>query len=244
LKINLARPWTVHLNGITRILLEEGYFDQHSEESQEFAALVGVLDQPTHILGRQSEQLHFWQKHCQNHQNGIEELTALPFELLHILAAPFDFLAEERLLQWTPETVDPLTRKLWDASRLGGFIMVRELRRNHGLEISCESSMDAWAVKQVMSLLQEIRPEMKHGVLFHWDGMLYPLVAVGSQYAYVGSEEQAFIKECVLALLNTCLTRHLYYQAILTTLETFWESDGVKSLEQVARDLGLELWLS
>jgi hypothetical protein len=244
LKINLARPFTVHLNGITRILLEQGYFNQHSEESQEFAALVGVLDQPTHILGRQSEQLHFWQKYCQNHQIGIEELTALPFELLHILAAPFDSLAEERLLQWTPKAVDPMTQKLWDASRLGGFIMVRELRRNHGLEINFESSMDACAVKQVMSLLRDIRPEMNHGVLFHWDGMLYPLVAAGSQYTYLGFEEKAFIKECVVALLRTYSTRHLYYQAILTALETFWEGDGVKSLEQVATDLGLELWLS
>jgi hypothetical protein len=47
----------------------------------------------------------------------------------------------------------------------------------------------------------------------------------------------------MIALSGGSLSNWPCYQAVLTTLETFWASNGQKALDQVTRDFGLELGL-
>jgi hypothetical protein len=51
------------------------------------------------------------------------------------------------------------------------------------------------------------------------------------------------IKDCIVAISGNSLSSWPCCQAVLTALQSFWATDQQKSLEEVTRDLGLELGL-
>lgn len=235
-------PWTIHLNGIAGIFLQDSNVDPQSEEAIELAALIGVLDLPTHTLGRQTKHLHIWHKYCL-HKVGPEELTGIPCSLIHLLASAFEPDIEDRLLNWPNEHVDPLSGQLWNATQHGGLIMVREFRRDQGLPITHGENVVANSVKQIMANVRELRPKLDRNIAVNWDSLLFPLVAAGSQFKFLTYEDREIIKECVASLSTGAVTSWPYYRAAITVLETLWASDGTRSINQVTRDLGLELAL-
>jgi hypothetical protein len=93
-----ARLWTIHVDGIAGILQEQGVLDTPPVgEWKELVSLMGVLDLPTHSLGRCGEHLHLWYKHCWK-ENGIDESTGSPCSLLYLLASVLEPDVEDRLL--------------------------------------------------------------------------------------------------------------------------------------------------
>jgi hypothetical protein len=242
-QIHRARPWTIHLDGIAGILQEQGVLDTPPVgEWKELVSLMGVLDLPTHSLGRRGEHLHLWYKHCRN-DNGIDESTGFPCSLLHLLASVLEPDVEDRLLQWPGWPGNSMTWITWDATRYAGAIMVREYRKQHDLPVNQDPQLVAMSVDRILSNLRELRTSIDRNTLSNSNSLLFPLVAAGSQAECLTSEDRAFIKECIIALSGDSLSNWPCYQAVLTTLETFWASNGQEALDQVTRDLGLELGL-
>jgi hypothetical protein len=91
--------------------------------------------------------------------------------------------------------------------------------------------------------LRELRT-CTHGVAWsNSNGLLFPLVAAGPQPELLTWEDRVFIRDCIIALSGGSLSSWQCCQAVLTALQSFWATDEQKSLEEVARDLGLELGL-
>jgi hypothetical protein len=238
-----AMPWTIHLDGIAGILQYQGVLETSpKEEWRDIVTLMGVLDLPTHSLGRRGKPLHLWYKHCRN-EHGIDETTGLPCSLLHELASVLEPDIEDRLLQWPGWPGDSTTCMMWDATRYAGAIMAREYRKHHDLPVNQDSHLVAMSVHMVMASLRELRTCMDGDIWSYSNGLLFPLVAAGSQAQLLTFDDQAFIKDCIIALSGGSLSNWPYYQAVLTALQTFWATAGQKSLEEVTRDLGLELGL-
>jgi hypothetical protein len=94
-------PWTIHLDGIAGILREQGVLNTSpTDEWRELVTSMGVLDLPTHTLGRRGKHLHLWYKHCRN-KDGIDDSTGLPCSLIHLLASVMEPEIKDRILQWS-----------------------------------------------------------------------------------------------------------------------------------------------
>lgn len=241
-QMNRAMPFSIHLNGIASIFHQRHVLCSPTEDSRELAGLIGVLDLPTHSLGRQNRHLHMWHDHCMG-QTGVEEVTGLPCSLLDLFASMMDDDVEERLLQWPGEPNEPVMCKIWQATQHAGLIRLRGLRLDQGL-LSCAIAQSiASTVRQVLDLLQDLRMRLDVSTFASTETLLFPLVAAGSQPLALTENDRTFIRECITSLADRSLSSYPYYEAVVRALETLWVSDGSKSLDSVAREMGFELGL-
>lgn len=235
-------PFSIHLNGMASIFHQRHALQSHTEDSGELAALIGVLDLPTHSLGRQNEHLHMWRKHCMG-QSGIEEVSGLPCSLIDLLASPEDNDIEKRLLQWSGEPGEPVMCKIWEATQYAGLIMVRELRSEQGLPTGTDTPSTASIVQHVLALLQNLRTTMDMHTFASTATLLFPLVGAGSQPTSLTAGNRKFIRDCIVVLADNSLSNYPYYEAVVRVLEALWASEGSKSLNQMTRDMDFELGL-
>ena len=238
-------PWTIHLNGLASILREKGKFQPAHADPYDTISLIGVLDLPTHILGRQNEHLHVWYNHCQN-KSGIEEITGLPRSLVDVLSSIMLPGVEERLLQWTPSVLetsdanDDTLFKIWDTVRYASIVAARDLAPCYAPPtLLCES-----AVHYVLVRLRELEPVMKDSNLAARRGLLFPLTVAGSAPALLTAEDKAFILTSIADLSDG--DGDLYHLQVIVTLKEYWAcwaNVGRTSLQQFAKDQGRELGL-
>lgn len=240
--MNRAMPFSIHLNGIASIFHQKNAEQAPTDDSQELAALIGVLDLPTHTLGRQNAHLYIWHKHCLG-QSGTEEITGLPCSLIDLFASPMDDDIEERLLCWPGELSEPVMCKIWEAARYAGLIKIRQLRIDQGLPIHTKIYSTTSAVQNVLALLQDLRMRMDVDTFGATEALLFPLVAAGSQPTDLTTGHRTFIRECIIALANNSPSNYPYYGAVVNVLDILWASDASKSLDNITREMGLELGL-
>ncbi|KAF9695656.1 hypothetical protein EKO04_006327 [Ascochyta lentis] len=242
ISMNRAMPFSIHLNGIASIFHQRQSLLSPAEDSKELASLIGVLDLPTHSLGRQNAHLNMWHKHCRG-QAGVEEVTGLPCSLIDLFASPMDDDIEERLIQWPGEPSEPPMSKIWEATQYAGLLMIRQHRLDRGLFIKLDKLSNASTIEHTLTLLRDLRMRMDVGTSATTEALLFPLVAVGSQPKMLTTECREFIKEGIVLLADGSLGHYPYYKAVASLLETFWAGDGAISLDNVARELNLELGL-
>lgn len=237
-------PFSIHLNGIASIFHQRRVLQPptDTDESRELAGLIGVLDLPTHSLGRQNKHLHMWKQHCMG-QTGVEEITGLPCSLVDLLASHMDDDIEERLLQWPGEPNEPVMCKIWEATQHGGLIRIIALRREQGLHVSADTESSESAVRHVLELLQDLRLRLDVNTFASTETLLFPLVAVGSQAQLLTAEDRVFIKEGIIALADHRISSFPYYEAVLRVLEALWSGTGTNHIDQLAREMGFELGL-
>lgn len=240
--MNRAMPFSIHLNGIASIFHQKHVLHSPTDESRELAGLIGVLDLPTHSLGRKNTHLHMWNQHCMG-QNAIEEVTGLPCSLIDLLASHMDDDIEERLLQWPGEPNEPVMCKIWEATQYAGLIRIRDLRKEHGLHVHSEMQSTASVVRHVLELLQDLRLRLDVETFAATERLLFPLVAVGSQSTLLTAEDRIFIKDSIVSLANHTVSSYPYYEAVVRVLESLWAGDGTKTLDHVTREIGFELGL-
>ena len=210
--------------------------------------LIGVLDLPTHTIGRQTSHLKIWKTRC-CHQHGIEEGLGLPHSLVDLLASIAESDTEEQLLQWKYESDDQIQQQIWQAARHAGILSVRELRVNNpfhyfdGLYSAQQHTGPATADIQraLLSTLQGLQEKMKDETFTGRQTLLFPLVMAGSQHSLLTANDQSFIRNSMNALACNNLTLDQYYGTTYKVLESFWASDGQKTFDQTVRDMGLEL---
>ncbi|KAJ4987089.1 hypothetical protein SVAN01_07377 [Stagonosporopsis vannaccii] len=242
ISMNRAMPFSIHLNGIASIFHQRHVLQSPTDESRELAGLIGVLDLPTHSLGRKNTHLHMWNQHCMG-QKGVEEVTGLPCSLIDLFASLMDDDVEERLLQWPGEPNEPVMCKIWEATQHAGLIRIRDLRSERNLPVNLSSQSTASAVQHVLDLLQDLRLRLDIGTFASIETLLFSLVAVGSQTRLLTAENRIFIKEGIVSLANHKVSYYPYYEAVLHVLERLWEGDGSKSLDHIAREMSFELGL-
>ena len=235
-------PFSVHLNGIASIFHQRHVLRSSTDDSKELAGLIGVLDLPTHSLGRQNKHLHMWREHCMG-QSGIEEVTGLPCSLIDLFASQMDNGIEERLLQWPGEPGEPVMCQIWEATQHAGLIRIRDLCSDQGLPIKADAQSKAATLQHVLALLQNLRLGLNAETFASTETFLFSLVAVGSQATMLTMENRTFIKEGIIALANHTTSSYPYYDAVVYALETLWAGDGTKSLDHVTREMDLELGL-
>jgi hypothetical protein len=241
-------PWTVHLNGVTSIFQEKGNLQSSPNAPHEPIYLIGVLDLPTHILGRQNEHMHVWYNHCRN-QPGIEEITGLPCTLIDVLSSIMHPGVEERLLQWTPvasevseagDGSDGTLFKIWDTVRYASIIAARDFAPCYvPPTLLCES-----AVHYVLLRLRELEPVIKDSTFAARRALLLPLAAAGSVPALLTAQDKDYIVASISDLSDG--DGDLYHQRVILTLNEYWAcwaNVGRTSLQQFAKDQGRELGL-
>jgi hypothetical protein len=244
-QMNRAMPWTIHLNGLTSVLREKGKFESSRHGQHETVSLIGVLDLPTHILGRQNKHLHVWYNYCQN-KPGIEEITGLPRTLIDILSSVMHTGVEERLLQWTPhasevsDASDGVLCKVWDTVRYAAMVAARDFAPSYvSPTLLCES-----AVHYVLLHLRELEPVIKDRMIAARRALLFPLVAAGSVPALLTAQDKSFIAASISDLSDG--DGDLYHHQVILTLGEYWEywaSGGETSLQQFVKNQGRELGL-
>lgn len=232
----------MHMNGIASIFHQRFALQVPTDESRELATLIGALDLPTHVLGRQTKQLHMWHQHCMG-QGGIEEITGVPCSLLDLFASPMDHEIEQRLLQWPGEPGEAVMCKTWEATQFAGLIRIRDLRLEQGLPVDTDKHPTATIVQHILDLMRDLRIRLDVNIFATTDIFFFPLVAVGSQAQFLTTENRAFIKDGITALANNSTGCYPYYDSVLKLLEALWAGDSTKSLESIAREMGMELGL-
>lgn len=240
--MNRAMPFSIHLNGIASIFHQRHVLHSPTEDSRELAGLIGVLDLPTHSVGRQNKHLHMWHRHCMG-QTGVEEVTGLPCSLLDLFASMMEHDVEDRLLQWQGEPSEPVMCKIWEATQHAGLIRIRDLRLDHGLPVQVDSKSIVHTVRQVLDLLQDLRVRLDPSTFASTETLLFPLAAAGSQPLALAASDFTFIRDCIASLAGHSLSSYPYYEAVVRVLETLWTSDGNTTFDGVSRDMGLELGL-
>lgn len=240
--MNRAMPYTMHLNGIAGIFHQRFSSQSPSEESRELAALIGALDLPTHIVGRQTKNLNMWHQHCMG-QTGLEEITGLPCSLLDLFASHSDHDIEQRLLQWPGEPGEPVMCKTWEATQYAGLIRVRDLRAAQGLPIDTEGISTSSLVQHVFALMRDLRMRLDVNIFATTDIFFLPMLAVGSQAKFLTEDQRVFVREGISALSNHTNGGSPYYDSALHVLERLWAGDVTRSVEYVAKEMGLELGL-
>ncbi|KAF2999471.1 hypothetical protein E8E13_008365 [Curvularia kusanoi] len=232
----------MHMNGIANIFQHRFALQDPSDESRELAVLIGALDLPTHILGRQTKHLYMWQQHCTG-QGGIEEITGIPCSLLDLFASPLDDDIEQRLLRWSGEPGEPVMCKTWEATQWAGLIRIRDIRMEHGLPINAVENTTRSVVQHILALMRDLRIRLDVNIFATTDMFFFPLVAIGSQPQYLSADNRMFIRDGISALANSSTASYPYYEAVLKLLEIQWAQGGTKSIDTIAKEMGLELGL-
>ena len=83
-----GEPWTMHLGGMHRILLDGGLENLRKQETpfrRHLLEVLGVMDLPTFTVGRRTPYIGIWYRYCRD-EEGIELVTGLPRSLLDIFS--------------------------------------------------------------------------------------------------------------------------------------------------------------
>ncbi|KAH7138384.1 hypothetical protein B0J11DRAFT_587661 [Dendryphion nanum] len=249
ISMNRNMPWSIHLNGLASILEERGVFAHLDGGAKDFIYLLGVTDLPSHAFGRKTKHLHLWAKHCRS-KSGIEQVTGLPCSLVDLLCLVMEPGIEEQLLQWQLESGTQEQQKIWDASRYAGVIMAENHCLSHsGIKQVFAESPDlqspklAFAVRQIINTLYELRAQVTKDFPRLSQALLFPLGAAGSQPWALSAADKALVNDCLSNLAVNELPLHPYYNVVSRALQELWENGNGRTINQVVKDLDIELAL-
>jgi hypothetical protein len=236
-------PWTFHLNGISSILEDKSTLHDPERNVRDHVLFIGIMDLPTHTLGRKTDHLQIWFRFCR-FRCGIEDSLGLPCTLVDLLCSIMEPGIEARLRSWTGEDGTSEQCQPWGLTRHAGIIMAQNYRSEHRLtEHIGNDALIASSVRYIITTASQIREELGRLSYAPWSGLLFPLVAAGSQPLYLSLADKSLIVESIKDLPYGSLESYPYYGNIVTALHEFWNNGGRRSLQQVVQDLDLELGL-
>jgi hypothetical protein len=236
-------PWTFHLNGVSSILDGRGIAKDQDGHIRDYVFFIGVLDLPTHTLGRRTKHLQIWYRNCR-FRFGIEDSLGLPCSLVDLLCLILEPDIEKRLCSWPGEAGTSEQCQIWDLTRYAGIVMAHNLRVKQGLvEESKSDELVAFAVRHIMTTTSQTRAKLGQLSYDPWSGLLFPLVTAGSQPNLLSVADKSLIVESIKDLASGSLERYPYFGKVVSALNEFWVSGRGRSLEQVVIDLDMELGL-
>ncbi|CAL5873659.1 uncharacterized protein PFLUO_LOCUS7941 [Penicillium psychrofluorescens] len=247
-------PWTMHLEGMHNILLENLHRPSaRSKFRTHLLEVMGVMDFPIFVIGRQTPCIGIWRSYCQRAEpkEGVEPVSGLPRSLLDLFAGIGIETTEQSFWDWPGNPGDFLQCYLWEAHRLAGILTLRQQARLPGKQQS--SSVSAWRqpgacpadatilVGRILANLDALRlacAERPEEDTFIQNAKNYPLFVAGLEITVLRPRPdwQKKIRSFLL------LTRQ--DELILSLLEEMWRRDDPNfSVDQVAQERGIEMGL-
>src|ERR1051326_6108727 len=95
-------PWTFHLSGISSVLDGRSTVHNICGHAKDYILFIGVLDLPTHSLGRRTSHLQIWHRSCRL-RSGIEDSLGLPCSLVDLLCSIKEPEIQTQLALWPGE---------------------------------------------------------------------------------------------------------------------------------------------
>jgi hypothetical protein len=227
-------PWTFHLNGVSSLLGERRRSNHELTEhhTKDYVFFMGVLDLPTHTLGRRTNHLGIWHRSCR-FQSGIEDGLGLPCSLVDLLCLVMEPESATRLASWPGEEGTWEQCQLWNLTCHAGIVAAHNHRPSHCTtqNYGDEHSV-AFSVRLIITTTRQIRTKLVRFSYQPWSGLLFPLVTAGSQPL-----------QSITDLAGGTLKPHPYFDKVVQTLKEFWSNGGGRSLEEVVVDMDMELGL-
>lgn len=136
-------PWTIHLQGLERLLDARAHSSPSPVPSPEFIQAIEIMaamDIDAFVIGRKSPGLKLWRRYrggdlfpLRDEADSIEVGCGVPKSLLDLIdfKAP-DVYAEQALYLWPGFEGTFLQCHLWDAYRFAAMLDVRQKRRLTG----------------------------------------------------------------------------------------------------------------
>jgi hypothetical protein len=238
-------PWTFHLNGVSSLLGERrsSNHDLTEHHTKDYVFFMGVLDLPTHTLGRRTNHLGIWHRSCR-FRSGIEDGLGLPCSLVDLLCLVTEPESATRLASWPGENGTWEQCQLWNLTRHAGIVATHNHPSNHATtrNYKDEDSIGC-AVRLIITTTRQIRTKLVRFSYQPWSGLLFPLVTAGSQPLHLSEADQTLIVESITDLAGGALKQHPYFDKVVETLKEFWSNGGGRSLEEVVVDMDMELGL-
>jgi hypothetical protein len=236
-------PWTFHLNGISSLLHNKRAIRSSDGQVKDYVFFMGILDLPTHVLGRKTNSLRIWSQFCRNH-TGIEDGVGLPCSLVDLLCSIKKPGIGKRLQSWPIEDGTPEQLQIWDLNRHAGIIMARKYHSDEDSNSqNISDELAALSVRHIITVVTEVKAKVGRLLYETWSALLFPLVAAGSQSLHLSVADKILIIECIKDFPYGSLEAYPYYGRVVTALHELWESGGGRSLEEVVVDLDMELGL-
>jgi hypothetical protein len=247
-------PWTVHLEGMHNILLEDLHRPStRSKFRTHLLEVMGVMDLPIFAIGRQTPCIGIWRRYCQRAEprGGVQSVSGLPRALLDMFAGIGFETTEQSCWDWPGNPGSFLQCYLWEAHRLAGILTLRQQARLPGNQQS--PNVSAWRqpgacpadatilVGRILANLDALRlacAERPEEDTFIQNAKNYPLFAAGLEITVLRPRPdwQKKIRSFLL------LTRQ--DELILSLLEEMWRRDDSNfSVDQVAQERGVEMGL-
>lgn len=257
-----GEPWTMHLGGMHRILLDGGLENLRKQETpfrRHLLEVLGVMDLPTFTVGRRTPYIGIWYRYCRD-EEGIELVTGLPRSLLDIFSEVGLRAVEEEFWNWPGEPGDFLQCYLWEAHRLAGMLTVRRSRMFFTLgEASLQDASSGAAgggshlpktevlLTKILANLDAIRRGCKDpraGNSLIMNAINYPLFVAGQDVVTMNSHPdwKQLVRDCY------CDIKREEYgvddRLQLKVLEELWRrNDAMLNVNDLAREMNLELGL-
>lgn len=251
-------PWTMHLEGMHRILQSNGLEDVHSASTPTYFRIhllevMGVMDLPCFAVGRQSSEIGIWRRYCQPTapRYGVEPVSGLPRTLLDIFAGIGTETTEQTFWDWPGEQGSFLQCYLWEAHQLAGILA---LRRQANVPVSSPANtVSAWRqparcpadtkvlVARILASLDALRLacierplENAHII----NAILFPMFMAGLEV-----DVMCHKPEWQQTIRNAFLNSH-QCEILLSLLEELWRrADTSLSVHDLARQRGIEMGL-
>ncbi|CAG8010956.1 unnamed protein product [Penicillium salamii] len=249
-------PWTMHLEGMHRILQRDGLDDVNCSPTPSFfrthlLEVMGVMDLPCFAIGRQTPQIGIWRRYCQAAapRCGIEPVSGLPRTLIDIFAGIGTKTTEQSFWDWSGETGSFLQCYLWEAHRLAGILVLRQ----GNAHMSSPDNISTWRqpakcpadtsvlVVRILASIDALRLasierplEDAHIV----NAILFPVFIAGLEVEVLHHklDWQQMIR-------NSLKTSH-QCEILLSLLEELWQrADPSLSVHDLARQRGIEMGL-
>ncbi|KAJ5498088.1 hypothetical protein N7453_007139 [Penicillium expansum] len=252
-------PWSMHLEGMHKILQSHGLDDLHHQSTQtqfriHLLEVMGVLDLACFSVGRQAPGIGIWRRYCQPAipRYGIESVSGLPRTLLDIFAGIGAETTEQTLWDWPGDSGNFLQCYLWEAHRLAGILRVRKQAHTSSTTIP-NNTTSAWRqparcpadtsvlVARILASLDALRlasaeRPTEDGLI--QNAIVFPMFVAGSEVGILcGKPEwQQTIRKGLLGS-HQC-------EILLSLLEELWQKgDPNLSVHELARQKGLDMGL-
>ncbi|KAK9852402.1 hypothetical protein MYU51_008133 [Penicillium brevicompactum] len=248
-------PWTMHLEGMHRILQSDG-LDNADRPSPSFFRLhllevMGVMDLHCSAVGRQSPHIGIWRRYCQlaTPRHGVEPVSGLPRTLLDIFAGIGIETTEQTFWDWPGEPGSFLQCYLWEAHRLAGILTLRRDKAH----VPLPESISAWRqpakcpadttvlVARILASIDALRLASIERPLedaYIRNAIILPVFIAGLEI-YVLCRKPEWQQ-----MIRTSLRTSHQCEILLSLLEEIWQrADPSLSVHDLARQRGIEMGL-
>lgn len=249
-------PWTMHLEGMHRILQSNGLDDVDRLSSPSFFRLhllevMGVMDLPCSAIGRQSPPIGIWRRYCQPvaPRYGIEPVSGLPRTLIDIFAGIGMETTEQTFWDWPGEPGSFLQCYLWEAHRLAGILALRR----HKSHVLSPGNMVAWRqpakcpadttvlVARILASIDALRLASIERPLedaYIVNSTMLPVFIAGLEIDVLCHKPEW------QQMIRNCLGTSHQSEILLSLLEEIWQrADPSLSVHDLARQRGVEMGL-